>query len=90
MVALAKIRREIRFTRTALHELKGTTSIPPSSFAWLKVRLRVLEARLAYPLDEVLARIDRRVLNAGPMSEASRRDLMTRLNARLDVLRGGG
>jgi hypothetical protein len=90
MVALAKIRREISFTRTALHELNGTTSIPPSVFAWLKVRLRVLEARLAYPLDEVLARIDRRVLNAGPMSEASRRDLMTRLNARLDALRNGG
>ena len=89
-VALAKIRREIRFTRTALHELNGMTSIPPSVFAWLKVRLRVLEARLAYPLDEVLARIDRRVLNAGPMSEASRRDLMTRLNARLDALRSGG
>jgi hypothetical protein len=56
-VALAKIRREIRFTRTALHELNGTTSTPPSVFAWLKGRLRVLEARLAYPLDEVLARL---------------------------------
>jgi hypothetical protein len=89
-VALAEIRQEIRFTRTALRELNGMTSVPPPVFAWLKVRLRVLEARLVYPLDEVLARIDRRMLNAGPMSEASRRDLLTRLNARLDALRSGG
>jgi hypothetical protein len=88
-VALAKIRREIHFTRTALHELNGTTSVPLSVSAWLKVRLRVLKARLAYPLDEALARIDQRLLNGGPMSEASRRDLLTRLNARLDALRSG-
>jgi hypothetical protein len=88
-VALAKIRREMHFTRTALHELNGTTSIPPSVFTWLKVRLRVLKARLAYPLDEALARIDRHLLNGGPMSEASRRDLLTRLNARLGELRSG-
>ncbi len=87
--ALAKIRREMRFTRTALHELNPTTSIPPSVFTWLKVRLRVLKARLAYPLDETLARIDRRTLNGGPMSEASRRDLLIRLHARLEALRSG-
>jgi hypothetical protein len=86
-VALAKIRREMRFTRTALHQLEGATSIPPSVFAWLKVRLRVLKARLAYPLDDALAQIDRRVLNDGPMSEASKRKLLARLNARLDALR---
>jgi hypothetical protein len=89
-VALRKIRREMRFTRTALHELNGTTSIPSSVFTWLKLRLRVLEARLAYPLDETLAQIDRRVLKDGPMSEASRRDLLARLNARLEALRSGG
>jgi hypothetical protein len=88
-VVLAKIRREMRFTRLALHELNGTTSIPPSVFTWLKVRLRVLEARLAYPLDEALARIDRQLLNGGPMTEASRRDLLRRLNARLDALQSG-
>lgn len=79
----------MRFTRTALHELNGTASIPPSVFAWLKVRLRVLEARLAYPLDEALARIDRRMLNEGPMSEAVRRDLLARLTARLEALQSG-
>jgi len=89
-MAIAKIRREIGFTRTALHELKGTESVPPSVSAWLKLRLRVLKARLAYPLDEVLARIDRRLLRDGPMSEASRQDLLTHLNARLDALRRGG
>jgi hypothetical protein len=88
-VAIAKIRREMRFTRTALRELNGTTSVPLSVSVWLKVRLRVLKARLAYPLDEALARIDQRLLNGGPMSEASRRDLLTRLNARLDALRSG-
>jgi hypothetical protein len=88
-VALAKIRREMRFTRTALEKLNGTTSIPPSVFTWLAVRLHVLEARLAYPLDEVLARIDRRILEAGPMSEASKRKLLARLNARLEALRSG-
>ena len=86
-VALAKIRREMRFTRTALHKLEGATSIPPSVFAWLKVRLRVLKARLAFPLDDALAQIDRRVLNDGPMSEASQRKLLARLNGRLDTLR---
>jgi len=89
-MAIAKIRRQMRFTRTALHELNGTKSVPLSVSAWLKVRLRVLKARLAYPLDEVLARIDRRMLKAGPMSETSRRDLLARLNARLDALRSGG
>jgi hypothetical protein len=88
-VALAEIRREMRFTRTALHELNGTTSIPPSVFAWLKLRLRVLKARLEFPLDETLARIDRRMLNAGLMSEDSMRDLLARVNARLDALRRG-
>jgi hypothetical protein len=89
-MAIAKIRRDIRFTRTALHDLNGMTSIPPSVFTWLKVRLRVLKARLAYPLDEALAQIDRQLLNDGPMSETSRRNLLTRLNARLNVLRNGG
>jgi len=89
-MAITKIRREIGFTRTALHELKGTKSVPPSVSAWLKLRLRVLKARLAYPLDEALARIDRRLLRNGLMSEASRRDLLTHLNARLDALRRGG
>ena len=89
-MAIAKIRRDIRFTRTALHELNGMTSIPPSVFTWLKVRLRVLKARLAYPLDEALAQIDRQLLNDGPMSETSMRNLLTRLNARLNVLRNGG
>jgi hypothetical protein len=50
----------------------------------------VLKARLAYPLDEALAQIDRQVLNNGPMSEASRQNLLTRLNARLNALRNGG
>src|SRR5205823_9319907 len=67
-----------------------TKSVPLSVSAWLKVRLRVLKARLAYPLDEVLARIDQRLLHDGPMSEASTRDLLTHLNARLDELRNGG
>jgi hypothetical protein len=64
-MAIAKIRREMRFTRTALHELKDTKSVPLSVSAWLKVRLRVIKARLAYPLDEVLARIDQRLLRDG-------------------------
>jgi hypothetical protein len=89
-MAIAKIRREMGFTRIALHELNGTKSVPLSVSAWLKIRLRVLKARLAYPLDEALARIDRRLLKDGPISEASRRDLLTRLNARLDALRSGG
>ena len=79
----------MRFTRTALNELNGTTSTPPSVFTWLNLRLRVLEARLAYPLDKALARIDRHLLNGGPMDEASRRKLLARLNARLDELRSG-
>ena len=89
-VAIAKIRRDMRFTRMALRELNGTESVPLSVSAWLKLRLRVLKARLAYPLDEALARIDQRLLKDGPMSEASRRDLLTRLNARLNALRNGG
>jgi hypothetical protein len=89
-MAVAKIRRDMRFTRMALRELNGTKSVPLSVSPWLKFRLRVLKARLAYPLDEALARIDQRLLNDGPMSEASRRDLLTRLNARLNALRNGG
>jgi hypothetical protein len=89
-VAIAEIRRDIRFTRTALQQLNGTTSVPPSVFTWLKIRLRVLKARLAYPLDEALAQIDRQLLNGGPMNEASRRNLLARLNDRLNALRNGG
>jgi hypothetical protein len=80
----------MRFTRGALRELNDNESVPPSIFVWLKVRLRVLKARLAYPLDDALARIDQRLLNDGPMNEASRRALLTRLNARLGALRSGG
>jgi hypothetical protein len=58
-------------------------------FTWLKVRLRVLRARLAYPQDEALARIDRQLLNGAPMSETSRRELLARLKARLEALRSG-
>lgn len=79
----------MRFTRIALREFSGTTSVPLSVSVWLKVRLRVLKARLAYPLDEALARIDQQLLNGGPMSEAARRDLLKHLNARLDALRSG-
>jgi hypothetical protein len=50
----------------------------------------VLKARLAYPLDQVLEQIDRRLVNNGLMSEASRQDLVARLNARLNELRNGG
>ncbi|PYK08207.1 MAG: hypothetical protein DME65_14505, partial [Verrucomicrobia bacterium] len=89
-IAIAKIRRDIGFTRKAVHELNGTRSVPPSVFAWLKLRLRVLKARLAYPLDEELAQIDQRLLNHGPLSEAAKRNLLARLNARLNALHGGG
>jgi hypothetical protein len=79
----------MRFTRTALQKLSGTTSITPSVFTWLKVRLRVLKARLAYPQDEALARLDRQLLNGVAMSETSRRELLARLNARLNELQSG-
>jgi len=80
----------MRFTRGALRELNGTESVPPAVFTRRKVRLDVLNATLAYPLDEALARIDQRLLNDGPMNEASRRDLLAHLNARLNALRNGG
>jgi hypothetical protein len=87
--ALANVRRDMRFTRMALQKLNGTTSTTPSIFEWLKVRLRALKARLAYPEDEVLARIDRQLLNTVPTDEASTRKLLGDMNARLNALRSG-
>ena len=84
---VAAIHRETMLVREALDVDDGAVSLR----RWLKVRLRVLSARLIYPGDEVLERIDERILDAGTsMSPALKRNILTQLNARLRELRGGG
>jgi hypothetical protein len=90
--AVAAIRQDIALVRQALnHADDGPVSAPESLRLWLKVRLRVLNARLIHPEDAVLERIDRRVLDAGmSMTPAVKRKILERLTERLRELRGGG
>ena len=57
---------------------------------WLQVEIAVLQARLAYPTDEVLEQLDQMLDAQGALSLERERRVLARLHARLAKLQAGG
>jgi len=57
---------------------------------WLQVEIAVLQARLAYPSDEVLEQLDQLLDTRISLSRAAKRNILARLHARLAELQPGG
>lgn len=89
----AEIRREIRKIRKGLSALREIEAPHEASIRrWLRVRLKVLRARLAYPTDEVLERIDNDITDKGQtfLGKAAKRKILARVHAQLTKLQADG
>jgi hypothetical protein len=84
----SEIKDEIHADRKDLHQLREIeVSHEPSVRRWLQTEIAVLEARLAFPTDEVLDQmLDTRI----SLSRAAKRNILARLHARLAELQPGG
>jgi hypothetical protein len=87
------IKEEIHRDRNELKQL-GVIDVhhEASLRRYLQVRLQVLHARLAYPIDEVLKEIDENMTDDGDMflSKGEKRSTLKELHARLAELQAGG
>jgi hypothetical protein len=85
------IQQEIHQDKMELHKL-GETDVPyeASVHRWLQTEIAVLEARLAFPTDEVLAQLDQMLDTRETLSRAAKRRILARLHARLAELQPGG
>jgi hypothetical protein len=84
----SEIKDEIHADRKDLHQLREIeVSHEPSVRRWLQTEIAVLEARLAFPTNEVLDQmLDTRI----SLSRAAKRNILARLHARLAELQPGG
>ena len=57
---------------------------------WLQMEIAVLQARLAYPSDEVLEQLDQLLDTRISLSRAAKRNILAWLHARLAELQPGG
>jgi hypothetical protein len=85
------IQEEIHQDRKALHQLREI-DVPyeASVRRWLQTEIAVLEARRAFPTDEVLMQLDRMLDARETLSRAGKRRVLARLHARLAELEPGG
>jgi hypothetical protein len=85
------IQKEIRQDRNALNGL-AEIDVPreASIRRWLQVEIAVLQARLAYPTDEVLEELDHMLDTRTSLSRGAKRRILGRLHARLAELQPGG
>jgi hypothetical protein len=85
------IKDEIQADRKDLLELREI-DVPrePSVRRWLQTDIAVLNARLAFPTDEVLMQLDEMLDTQGVLSLARERRVLERLHARLAKLQRGG
>jgi len=85
------IQDEIHQDRRELHQLREI-NVPhePSVRRWLQVEIEVLQARLAYPTDEVLEQLDQMLDTRESLSRAAKRHILVQLHARLAELKAGG
>ena len=86
------VREEIQTDRNGLNAL-GDVEVPgeASIRRFLQVEIAVLQARLAYPTDEVLEQLDQILdTRTSSLSQAAKRRILARLKARLKELRAGG
>src|SRR6266536_1833255 len=87
------IQQDIHQDRQELNELRGIKVAHEASIRrWLQVEIAVLQARLAYPIDEVLDQIDESMTDNGKtsLSKSAKRRTLTQLHARLAELQAGG
>ena len=86
------IREEIQADRNGLNALREV-DVPGEApiRRFLQVEIAVLQARLAYPTDEVLEQLDQMLdRRASSLSKAAKRSILARLHARLRELKAGG
>jgi hypothetical protein len=85
------IQQEIRQDRNALNGL-AKIHVPreASIRRWLQVEIAVLQARLAYPTDEVLEQLDQMLDTRTSLSRGAKRRILGQLHARLAELQPGG
>jgi hypothetical protein len=86
------IREEIQTDRNGLNALGDVDVSDEASIRrFLQVEIAVLQARLAYPTDEVLEQLDQILdTRTSSLSQAAKRRILARLKARLKELRAGG
>ena len=87
----SEIRKEIHADQKELHELRES-DVPhePSIHRWLQTEIAVLQARLAYPTDEVLMQLDQMLDARETLSPGEKRHILAELHARLAELKTGG
>jgi hypothetical protein len=87
----APIQEEIHQDKMELHQLRETDVPHEASVRrWLQTEIAVLEARLAFPTDEVLAQLDQMLDTREMLSRRAKRHVLAQLHARLAELQPGG
>jgi hypothetical protein len=84
------IQGEIHHDRKELHQLRDVDVPHEASVRrWLQVDVEVLDARLAYPTDEVLQQLDQMLDRRTSLSRDGKQRILAQLHARLAELQGG-
>ena len=87
----SEIKDEIHADRKDLHQLREIeVSHEPSVRRWLQTEIAVLEARLAFPINEVLIQLDEMLDTREALNRGGKRRVLARLYARLAELQPGG
>jgi hypothetical protein len=87
----SEIKDEIHADRKDLHQLREIeVSHEPSVRRWLQTEIAVLEARLAFPTNEVLIQLDEMLDTREALNRWGKRRVLARLHARLAELQPGG
>jgi hypothetical protein len=87
----SEIRDQIHEDRKGLHELREIDVPHEASVRrLLQTKIAVLDARLAFPTDEVLKQLDEMLDTRTSLSRAANRHVVTQLHARLAELQPGG
>jgi hypothetical protein len=87
----SEIKDEIHADRKDLHQLREIeVSHEPSVRRWLQTEIAVLEARLAFPTNEVLIQLDEMLDTREALNREGKRLVLARLHARLAELQPGG
>jgi hypothetical protein len=86
----SEIKDEIHQDRKSLQQLREI-DVPrePSVRRWLQTEIEVLQARLAYPTDDVLQQLDQMLDTRTALSRGAKRRILARLHARLAELQPG-
>lgn len=87
----SEIKDEIHADRKDLHQLREIeVSHEPSVRRWLQTEIAVLEARLAFPTNEVLIQLDEMLDTREALNRGGKRRVLAPLHARLAELQPGG